>query len=105
MLFMFPGTIAAKDLEAELAPFFALVRAELEQVSGLQISLLGFRGEARCQTRGKDGRISQFVFEAVDAAHAPGRTGSRMVRPGPEVCERPDDADETGFGILIGRDD
>lgn len=105
MLFMFPGTIAANDLEAALAPFFALVKEELERVSDLQISLIGFRGDARCQIRRDDGRIGQIVFETVDGADRVGPAGSRAARPGGRICERLQEEPTRGLATLLGHDD
>lgn len=105
MLFTFPGTIASKNLGAVLAPFIALVEAELEEVSELQISLIGFRGNARCQIRGKDGRISQIIFEAVDDTNASGGAGSRMSRSGSRICIRSDDLDWSPLAVMFGHDD
>ena len=102
MLFMFPGSTAAGDLETELAPFFELVKAELQRVSDVQISLIGWSEASRCQIRASDGRISQIVFDAVSVS---GEAPRRIRRPGATICERPAGKPVRGLGFLLGDDD
>ena len=102
MLFMFPGSTPAADLETELAPFFALVKAELQRVSEVQISLIGWRDASRCQIRATDGQITEIIFDAVSE---PGELPRRIRRAGATICERPEGKPVRGLGFLLGDDD
>lgn len=105
MLFMFPGTILARDLESELAPFFHLVREELWHVTGLQIAFLGWRGTSRCQIRDKDNLISDMVFDPVNEEQNDHIVQVRRLRPGARICDRPDDLEWSPLAAFFNHDD
>jgi hypothetical protein len=100
MLFMFPGSISATELEAELKPFFELLKRErLDRVEGLRISFWGWRGGERCQIRGEDGLISVVNFDLPESGR------ERVVRSGTTIRERPADLEDHPFATLFNHDD
>lgn len=101
MLFMFPGEIAVSGLEIELTPFLELLRREgIDRITGLQISLLGWRGNERCQIVDQENRISEVVFEEG------GDCGVvRYARPGVTIRDRPDDLGFSPLAVMFGHDD
>jgi len=101
MLFMFPGEIAVSDLEVELQPLLELLRREgLDRITGLQVSFLGWRGDARCQIVDHEARISEVVFEKDDDSQ-----GVRRARSGVTLRNRPDDLDFSPLAVMFGHDD
>jgi hypothetical protein len=105
MLFTFPGTILTKDLETELAPFFALVQTELQHVTCLQISFLGWRGTSRCQIRDQDNLISDMVFDPSSEQGEHGIAQVRKLRPGAQICDRPDELVWSPLAAFFNHDD
>jgi hypothetical protein len=105
MLFLFPGRIELDQLRTPLELFVReLEAAQLEAISEMQISLLGWRPEARCQIRNKQGDISQIVFSRVhDENGVPLNEWVR--RPGGTIDARPDDLEFNPLAIMMGHDD
>ena len=100
MLVMFPGEIRVAELERELRPFLDLLKREgLDRVTGLQISFLGWRGNARCQIVDKHNFISEVNFDRSENGEA------RTVRPGSVIRDRPDDLEFSPFAVMFGHDD
>lgn len=101
MLFMFPGEIIVEELESELKPFLDLVRREgLDRITQLQISFLGWRGNARCQIINEENRISEITFDKSE-----GTDQLRTVRPGVMIRDRPEDLEFSPLAVMFGHDD
>lgn len=105
MLFLFPGRIELDQLRTPLELFVRQLEvAQLEAVSEMQISLLGWRPDARCQIRNKRGDISQITFARLhDEAGMPLNEWVR--RPGATITDRPSDLDFNSIAIMMGHDD
>ena len=97
MIFDFPGRILTTDLRHELAPLFALLREELDEVVDLRVTLKGVRGGKQYRL-GKSG-ASDFavVFDRV-----PGSAGGwrREARPWTMV-EMPVKQRKCSLGVLL----
>jgi hypothetical protein len=105
MLFLFPGRIELDQLRTPLELFIRqLEAAQLEAVSEMQISLLGWRPDARCQIRNKKGDISQVIFSRVhDEDGLPLNEWVRL--PGVTISSRPGDLEFNPLAIMMGHDD
>lgn len=105
MLFLFPGRIELDQLRTPLEFFVQqLEAAQLEAVSEIQISLLGWRPEARCQIRNKRGNISQITLARLhDQAGMPLNEWVRL--PGATITDRPGDLEFNPLAIMMGDDD
>jgi hypothetical protein len=105
MLFLFPGRIELDALRTPIELFVQqLEAAQLDAVSEMQISLLGWRPDARCQIRNKQGDISQIIFDRLhDEAGVP--LDEWMRRPGPIISDRPNDLEFNPLAIMMGHDD
>ena len=105
MLFMFPGRVELDALRTPLELFVReLESAQLQAVSEMQISLLGWRPEARCQIRNSKGDISQIIFNQVyDESGA--RLNKWIRSPGPTITARPNDLEFNPLAIMMGHDD
>ena len=105
MLFLFPARIELTALRTPLELFVQqLEAASLEAVSEMQVSLLGWRPDGRCQIRNSNGDISQIIFDRLhDEDGAP--LNEWMRRPGPTISDRPKDLEFNPFAIMMGHDD
>ena len=105
MLFLFPGRIELDALRTPLELFVReLEAAQLEAISEMQISLLGWRPEARCQIRNKSGDISQIIFDQLHDGDG-AQLNEWIRRPGPTITDRPKDLEFNPFAIMMGHDD
>jgi hypothetical protein len=105
MLFLFPGHIELDRLRTPLELFVQQLEiAQLETVSEMQISFLGWRPDARCQIRNKQGDISQIILDRLhDERGVPLDEWAR--RPGVTISDRPEDLEFNPFAIMMGHDD
>lgn len=105
MLFVFPGRVELEQLRTPLELFVRqLEAAQLEAVSEMQISLLGWRPEARCQIRNKQGDISQIILSRVHDEN--GHPLNEWARhPGATISARPADLEFNPLAIMMGHDD
>jgi hypothetical protein len=100
MLFRFPGEIEVSNLESELKPFVELLQREgLVRVTGMYISLLGWREDARCQIRDEENLISEVSFDRDEDS------GTRSARPGVEIKDRPADLEWHPLASIFNHDD
>jgi hypothetical protein len=105
MLFLFPGRVELNALRTPLELFVReLEAAQLQTISEMQISLLGWRPKTRCQIRNASGDISQIIFDQVyDEQGA--ALNEWVRRPGPTISERPSDLEFNPLAIMMGHDD
>jgi hypothetical protein len=105
MLFHFASRIPVTQLEAEFADFFGLLKAEkLDEVSGLQISLLGWRGDARCEIRNRHSRIGEVTFDRLQADDD-SELPVRKARPNFNIRDRPEDLEWRPIATVLAMDD
>lgn len=105
MLFLFPGRIEVDALRTPIELFVQqLEAAQLDAVSEMQISLLGWRSDARCQIRNRQGDVSQIIFDRLhDEAGIPSKAWAR--RAGPTISTRPEALEFNPLAIMMGHDD
>lgn len=65
MIFYFPGQIAYSDLDLVLSNFFRATLAAngIEEVSELQISIVGWREGHRCVVADAQGALTHLMFD------------------------------------------